>query len=67
MYWPPSPAQIALLLLDSASSKAAVQLPANDLTLAPGTSVVAVGFGTTSEGSAVLSGERGRRFVTMGV
>lgn len=51
------PLQIALLLLDSPSAKASVQLPTMDLTLAPGTPVVAVGFGTTSEGAAVLSGE----------
>ncbi|KAI7835546.1 hypothetical protein COHA_010551 [Chlorella ohadii] len=46
---------IALLLLDSSSTKTALQLPSFDLSLAPGTPVVAVGFGTTSEGSAVLS------------
>lgn len=51
--------QIALLLLDSASAQASIQLPKLDLTLAPGTPVVAVGFGTTSEGSAGLSGEAG--------
>ena len=48
---------IALLLLSAPSTKAPVALAAGGLNLAQGTPLTAIGFGTTSEGSAYLSGE----------
>lgn len=46
-----------MILLDSPSSKAPLALPSSSATspLADGTPVVAVGFGTTSEGALSLS------------
>ncbi|KAL4419228.1 hypothetical protein ABPG77_010670 [Micractinium sp. CCAP 211/92] len=48
---------IAVVLLDAPSSKATLALPSSSTTsaLADGTPVVAIGFGTTSEGALYLS------------
>ncbi|KAL4422363.1 hypothetical protein ABPG75_008560 [Micractinium tetrahymenae] len=48
---------VAVILLDSPSTKAPIALPSSGLTsgLADGVSVTAIGFGTTSEGALYLS------------
>jgi secreted trypsin-like serine protease len=50
---------IALLLLDAPSTKTPLPVPQYALALVGGTPVVAIGFGTTAEGSAYLSGAWG--------
>lgn len=46
---------IALILLDSPSTKEPLALPTYSVALVGGTPVVVIGYGSTSEGSAYLS------------